>query len=639
MTDVSLRYLLFGEDRTASAAVKGVENVATRSGQAVGDAFSKMGNAIGGEVGEVLNKAGEGIAKITESMHGMGPALTAGGAAIAGIGAALTAMGSKEKEAQNAIKAAIEGTGKSYDDYKDKIEEVVKQQENYAFSAKETQNALATLTTATKDPEQALDKMGMVADLAASRHISLNAAAKLVGKAINGNTALFKQYGIQVKSITSANAALTKAQNGVEVSTEVLHEKQAGLAAAHQEVRTKALSGKSAQDLLTQASKDLAKATEDLAKKQQKLMVAQEGVKTANDQTAAAMDEVTKRNKGQAAASVDSIAGKFQVMKTKVEDTVGMLGQKFGPAITVAGTAISMYGGVLDILAAREARAAAAAEAQTAATEGQGIAAKAAAGAQWLLNAAMDANPVVLIIAALVGLVAIFVLLYKHSTTFRNAMNAAFHAVTAAAMAAFDWIKQHWPLILAILTGPVGVAVLFIVKNWDKIRAGFGNALDGVKALWHSFTGFLGGLGSKVSSAVGGMWSGIKDGFKAVLNGVIDVWNSMPSFKIPSISIAGHKVGGGTIGLPHLNHLAVGGVLTSSGAIVVGEHGREILDMPAGARVRPLSAMDTHGASPAGGGDLGTLTVDITQDGVVIARKLAKLKRDRGGLKLEFEDA
>lgn len=561
MSDVSLRYLLFGEDRSASRSIKGVESTATRSGKAVGASFSKMGAMIGGEVGDMLTRAGEGITALSESAKGMGPKLAAGGAAATGLGVALSMMGSKDKEAQNALQAALVATGHSMEEFKGGIEETIKQQENYNHSAASTQQALATLTEATGSPKKAIESMGLVADLAAAKHIDLNSAAMMVAKGLNGNAKIFKQYGVVVQ---------------------------------------KNADGTSNMDL--------------------------------------AVSQLAAKLHGQAAASVDSFSGRLSVLKTKIGDQVAEFGNKFGPALQVAGVGMMGFAAAMEI----GTKVALGTRIQmgllTAQTVVQSVAAKAAAAGQWLLNAAMEANPISLIVAALVGLVAIFVLLYKHSTTFRNAMNAAFHAVTAAAMWAFDWIKQHWPLILAILTGPVGIAVLLIVKNWDKIRSGFSTALDAIKGLWSTFMGFLRSIPTKVGNALSGMWSSIKDGFKAVLNGVIDLWNSMPSFHIPSVSIFGKHLGGGTVGLPHLQRLATGGVLTSSGAVVVGEHGREILDLPGGARVRPLAAMDTSGAS-GGGGDI-HITINGAMDPNAVAMQieqmLTRLRRNRGGGSLGF---
>lgn len=117
--------------------------------------------------------------------------------------------------------------------------------------------------------------------------------------------------------------------------------------------------------------------------------------------------------------------------------------------------------------------------------------------AQWALNAAMSANPIALVVIALVALVAAFVIAYKRSATFRAIVTGAFDAVTGAATAAFNWLKRNWPLLLAILTGPFGLAVLAIAKNWDKIKTGAQNAFANART-----------------------W--LKDAGKAVVQGLID---------------------------------------------------------------------------------------------------------------------
>jgi phage-related protein len=71
----------------------------------------------------------------------------------------------------------------------------------------------------------------------------------------------------------------------------------------------------------------------------------------------------------------------------------------------------------------------------------------------------MAANPVVLVALAIVGLVAGFVLLYQHVSWFHDLVQTVWH-----------WIADHWPLLLAILLGPIGIAIDLIVKNFGLLR-------------------------------------------------------------------------------------------------------------------------------------------------------------------------
>ena len=148
-------------------------------------------------------------------------------------------------------------------------------------------------------------------------------------------------------------------------------------------------------------------------------------------------------------------------------------------------------------LAALKVQQIAVAAAQKAAAAG----AKLAAAGQWLLNAAMSANPVVLVVAAIVALIAIFVVLWIKCKWFRDFWKAlwrdivqwakdAWHWIQDAAGAVFNWLKHNWPLVLGILTGPIGLAVVAIARYWGKIMAA-GKAAwhfiqSGWNAVWHA---------------------------------------------------------------------------------------------------------------------------------------------------------
>jgi len=118
--------------------------------------------------------------------------------------------------------------------------------------------------------------------------------------------------------------------------------------------------------------------------------------------------------------------------------------------------------------------------------------------AQAVLDAVMDANPFVLIGIALIALVAGIVEVVKHWQLFEDAAKTVFKAVTEAVSTAIDWIKGHWPLLLAILTGPIGLATLYIAEHWKQI-------LTGAEDMVHDVTSFFTKLGSTLRSIVDGI--------------------------------------------------------------------------------------------------------------------------------------
>lgn len=130
-------------------------------------------------------------------------------------------------------------------------------------------------------------------------------------------------------------------------------------------------------------------------------------------------------------------------------------------------------------------RQTAATVAQRSVTLATTAATKAAAAGQWLLNAAMTANPIGLVIAALALLVVGFVLAYKKSETFRTIVNGAlagvqlaFRAVVTAAAAVYTWVRTNAPKIGGFFSSVAGA-----------IAAPFRAAFDGIRSAWNNTIG------------------------------------------------------------------------------------------------------------------------------------------------------
>lgn len=161
------------------------------------------------------------------------------------------------------------------------------------------------------------------------------------------------------------------------------------------------------------------------------------------------------------------------------------------------------------------------------------------AAVQWILNAALTANPIGLVIIGLVALGAGLVIAYKKSETFRNIVNGAFAAVKSAASsvatfftssvpAAFEkvksaasatlgWVKSNWPVILGILTGPFGIAAVAIAKNWDSIRDGGAKVVEFIKGIPGKILSVFDALGAAMYAAGGKLMGMLASGIKAAV--------------------------------------------------------------------------------------------------------------------------
>jgi hypothetical protein len=169
-------------------------------------------------------------------------------------------------------------------------------------------------------------------------------------------------------------------------------------------------------------------------------------------------------------------------------------------------TAIQVLAGIVAVLSAGILAANVALKAYESIQVAVKVATAAWTAAQWLLNAALDANPIGVVTLAIAALAAGLVIAYKKSATFReivqgalagveaaaHALGTAFDALVAAATAAFDWIVAHWQVALFAF-GPIGAAIALIATNWDRVSSAASAAADAMRAAIDSVIGALHG--------------------------------------------------------------------------------------------------------------------------------------------------
>ena len=198
------------------------------------------------------------------------------------------------------------------------------------------------------------------------------------------------------------------------------------------------------------------------------------------------------------------------------------------------------------------ARSAAAMVAQRVALVATTVATRAAAAGQWLLNAAMTANPIGIVVVALVALVAGIIWAWNNIDGFRNFITTAwewiktttvnvftavvtfignaitsignFFTVTlpAAVQTVLTWIGTNWPMIVTIIGGPIGAVVAFVITHWTQIKTWTVNTFNAIKTTLVSIStaivswvvGKVTGLVTSIVSA----WNSIRSKTTAVFN-------------------------------------------------------------------------------------------------------------------------
>lgn len=216
--------------------------------------------------------------------------------------------------------------------------------------------------------------------------------------------------------------------------------------------------------------------------------------KKSKDYTGA-IDELSRKLSGQASAAADTFGGRLSAIKAHMEDSAAAFGEKFGPAITAAGAAMTGLGATIQITSAaltflRTSQALAGAQSIIMAT------------AMGVLNAVMAVNPIILIVLALAALVGGLILAYQHVTWFRNAINdmgkavvVAFNAIKTGVMVAINWViaflKTNWPLIVGVMLGPIGLILGIFYRFHDQIIGFFKDLLPQIGAALAALPGLL----------------------------------------------------------------------------------------------------------------------------------------------------
>lgn len=142
---------------------------------------------------------------------------------------------------------------------------------------------------------------------------------------------------------------------------------------------------------------------------------------------------------------------------------------------------------------------------------------------QTVLNAVMAANPIGLIIIAVVGLIGVITLLVKKWDVVKAALIKGVKAV-------WEFFKKFGAAILAILF-PIPAAIIagimLVVKNWETIK----NALiAGAKAVGNFFVGIWETIKNAFITAfkaIGNFFVGIG---RSIKNFFVNIWNSIKNF-------------------------------------------------------------------------------------------------------------
>ena len=155
--------------------------------------------------------------------------------------------------------------------------------------------------------------------------------------------------------------------------------------------------------------------------------------------------------------------------------------------------------------------------------------------AQWLLNAAMNANPIMLIVTLIAGLIAAVITLWNTNENFRNAVTAVWEAIKSAFGTAIEAIKGFFSGLVEgvsaawdTICNAIQVAIMFIGEILSAavqiIALPFTfiweNCKEIITAAWEAIKGFVSSALEAISSTISSIWNAIVGFLSPILDGI-----------------------------------------------------------------------------------------------------------------------
>ena len=257
--------------------------------------------------------------------------------------------------------------------------------------------------------------------------------------------------------------------------------------------------------------------------------------------TASAYEKI----EGTMEAKTEALKAKFSNLKSElgeklipvVDKVVDALNDNVIPAIERAGQWIEKHRTLIEAIAAAVAGAVAAYTAFKAALAIQEalqaahtalLAVKGAeegmTTAQLLLNAAMNANPIGIIVVAIGALVAAFTYLWNTSESFRNFWINLWGNIKAVCVTVVNAIKDF-------LTGAWNAIKTVTTTVWNAIKTAIATVANAIKSVittvWNAIKSVITTVWNGIKSTTTSAWNAIKNGMTTVVNGIKSVVTSV----------------------------------------------------------------------------------------------------------------
>jgi hypothetical protein len=371
-------------------------------------------------------------------------------------------------------------------------------------------------TATTGEKAQAL--IGRAAIPAAAALTALAAAGVASAKAAAEDQASREQLDGQIRRSTGATQAAVKANEDfidsmsrqVAIADDELRPAMAQLVRATGDVKKSQDLLRLSADLAAATGKSLATTSAAVAKgyagqmtSLKKLVPSLSDAAIKSKDWATVQAELNAQVAGAAKGQAQTAAGQYKALQISINELQESIGAALLPALqavlpvathffTLAqghtGVVLALAGAVAGLSAAVLVANAAIKVCSTVTTiwtnrqKIAAVATRALSGAQWLLNAALDANPIGVVVIALAALAAGLVIAYRHSATFRGIVQAAFGAAQSAA-GALERAAGSLVRKFAVVVAAAGSVKRAVSAAFDAIAAAVDRVISAIERL------------------------------------------------------------------------------------------------------------------------------------------------------------
>ncbi|HHP2594392.1 TPA: tape measure protein [Enterococcus faecium] len=189
-------------------------------------------------------------------------------------------------------------------------------------------------------------------------------------------------------------------------------------------------------------------------------------------------------------------------------------------------------------------------------------------GAQKMMNVLMNLNPIGLIIAAVIALVAGFIYLWNTSEEFRNFWIGLWDLIKNIVSTSVEWVRNVWDKFTSWLSETSNSISNNVKQAWNNLKQGtinlFNNTIQGAKNIWDSFKSWIINLITGAKDNIIQGWENLKQGtidtFNNLVNGAQEAWDNL----VNAVSDTVDRVTGWFDNLKNIDLLAAGKAIMDS---------------------------------------------------------------------------